>query len=133
MAFKGCTYIEFDVFQCTVKDLVQSLTVDSNTVSKHMSRTSVRHDVILAHDTPRIVADEDRRPAAVDGGENKRRLPGSPGNPNKLSNSAMKAFTTTGNCERSNFSGFRGEKKNTTYRCSERVCESFSRRISRLE
>lgn len=57
------TYIEFDVFQCTVKDLVQSLTVDSNTVSKHMSRTSVRHDVILAKDTPRMVADAARRPA----------------------------------------------------------------------
>jgi len=80
------THIEFDVFQCTVNDLVQSLTVDSRTVSKHMSRTSVRHDVILVHDTPRIVADVGRRPAAADGGEKNRRQPGSPGNPNRLSN-----------------------------------------------
>ncbi|CAI6357614.1 unnamed protein product [Macrosiphum euphorbiae] len=83
------THIEFDVFQCTVNDLVQSLTVDSRTVSKHMSRTSVRHDVILVHDTPRIVADVGRRPAAADGGEKNRRQPGSPGNPNRLSNRTM--------------------------------------------
>lgn len=83
------THIEFDVFQCTVNDLVQSLTVDSKTVSKHMSRTSVRHDVILVHDTPRIVADVGRRPAAADGGEKNRRQPGSPGNPNRLSNRTM--------------------------------------------
>lgn len=91
MRFYFClfvTHIEFDVFQCTVNDLVQSLTVDSNTVSKHMSSTSVRHDVILAHDAPRIVADDGRRrPAAADGGEN--RQPGRAGNPNKLSNSAI--------------------------------------------
>jgi len=83
------THIEFDVFQCTVNDLVQSLTVDSRTVSKHMSRTSVRHDVILVHDTPRIVADVGRRPATEDGGEKNRRQPGSPGNPNRLSNRTM--------------------------------------------
>jgi len=83
------TYIEFDVFQCTVKDLVQSLTVDSRTVSKHMSRTSVRHDVILVHETPRIVAADRRRVMAAAGGEKNRRQPGSPGNPNRLSNSTM--------------------------------------------
>lgn len=84
------THIEFDVFQCTVNDLVQSLTVDSRTVSKHMSRTSVRHDVILVHDTPRMVADAGRRPAAADGdGEKNRRQPGSPGKPNRLSNRTM--------------------------------------------
>lgn len=86
--FFWATHIEFDVFQCTVNDLVQSLTVDSNTVSKHMSRTSVRHDVILAHDAPRMVADDGRRrPVAADGGEN--RQPGSAGKPNRLSNSAI--------------------------------------------
>lgn len=90
------THIEFDVFQCTVNDLVQSLTVDSNTVSKHMSRTSVRHDVILAQDTPppRIVADDGRRApttaaAAVAVGEKTRRQPDSPENPNTLSNSTI--------------------------------------------
>lgn len=88
------THIEFDVFQWTVKDLVQSLTVDSSTVSKQMSRTSVRHDVILAHDTPRIVAEDDRRPAtaAADRGEKTRRQPGSPGNPNTLSNRTIAEF-----------------------------------------
>lgn len=70
--------------------MVQSLTVDSRTVSKHMSRTSVRHDVILVHDTPRMVADAGRRPAAADGdGEKNRRQPGSPGKPNRLSNRTM--------------------------------------------
>lgn len=80
------TYIEFDVFQCTVKDLVQSLTVDSNTVSKHMSRTSVRQDVILAKDTPRMVAEAARRPADAERGEKNRRQLGIP---NKLSNNTM--------------------------------------------
>jgi len=55
-----------------------------------MSRTSVRHDVILVHDTPRMVADAGRRPAAADGdGEKNRRQPGSPGKPNRLSNRTM--------------------------------------------
>jgi len=45
--------------------------------------------VILVHDTPRIVADVGRRPAAADGGEKNRRQPGSPGNPNRLSNRTM--------------------------------------------
>lgn len=111
--YANVTHIEFDVFQCTVKDLVQSLTVESNTVSKHMSRISVKHDVILAHDAPRIVADDGRRPAAADGGENKRRQPGSPGKPNRLSKSAIATAE-----EQKNFSAFRGEnvleeKKNT--------------------
>lgn len=77
------------MFQCTVKDLVQSLTVDSKTVSKHISRTSVRHDVILANDTPRIVVDDVRRPTAEAGGEKNRRQPGSAGNANRFSNSTM--------------------------------------------
>lgn len=69
--------------------MVQSLTVDSNTVSKHMSRTSVRQDVIFVHDTPRIVAVEARRPVATGIGEKNRRQPGNPGNPNALSNRTM--------------------------------------------
>lgn len=77
------------MFQCTVKDLVQSLTVDSNTVSKHMSRTNVRQDVIFVHDTPRIVAVEARRPAATEVGEKNLKQPGSPGKPNALSNRTM--------------------------------------------
>lgn len=73
---------------------MQSLTVDSKTVSKHMSRMSVKHDVILAQDAPpRIVAVDATaagrlRPAAA-GDEKNRRQPGRPGNPNKLSNSTM--------------------------------------------
>lgn len=84
--YYGLTHIEFDVFQCTVNDFVQSLTVDSNTVSKHMSRTSVRHDVILANDTPRIVADAARLPVDAKRGEKNRKQLGMP---NRLSNSTM--------------------------------------------
>lgn len=86
------THIEFDVFQCTVKDLVQSLTVDSRTVSKHMSRMSVRHDVILAQDAPPRIVDVDaarRRAAAADGDEEKNRR--QPGNPKRSSNSSTMA------------------------------------------
>lgn len=68
---------------------MQSLTVDSKTVSKHMSRTRVRHDVILANDTPRMVVDDVRRPAADAGGEKSRRQPGSAGNAKRFSNSTM--------------------------------------------
>lgn len=73
---------------------MQSLTVDSKTVSKHMSRMSVRHDVILAQDAPPRIVEVDtagrRCPAAAaDGDEKNRRQPGKPGSPKRSSNSTM--------------------------------------------
>lgn len=42
----------FDVFQCMKYVLAQLDTVDNNTVSKNMNRTTVKHDVALNPGNP---------------------------------------------------------------------------------
>lgn len=42
----------FDVFQCMKKVLAQFDTVDSSTVSRKISRTTVKHDVAFSPGSP---------------------------------------------------------------------------------
>lgn len=46
------TYMLFDVFQCIKNVLAQFDTVESNTVSRKMSRTTVKHDVAFSPGSP---------------------------------------------------------------------------------